>query len=77
MLTQQLKIAFDDAELVRFNERGTIAIVWYGGTTYAVYSVYDSDVHEIDVFSHSDERGCALDRDAALETIEDRLTQHP
>ena len=70
-------MAFDDAELVRFNERGTIAIVWYGGTTYAVYVVTESSVREIDVFSHIDERGCALDRDAALESIEDRLEKHP
>lgn len=77
MVETSLRDAVDGAEYVKFHESGLVFVAWHGGTTYNVYTIppgeQDSPVHEVDVFSVSDEKGRPLDREAAKDRVHEHL----
>lgn len=76
MTETTLRRALDGAHAVVFADHQPVFVVWSGGTTYNVYSLNvngGTPVHETDVFSVSDEKGRPLDRDGAVEHMNDYI----
>ncbi len=72
MTETTLKNAIDGAHAVVFHEYGFVPLfcVWSGGTTYNIYAQDpDGSIHEVYVFSVSDDEGRPLDREAAVDRM--------
>lgn len=70
------KSVLDGAKAVKVDDNIPMitGVVWYGGTTFNVFSGTGTDeLQEVDVFNVSDENGRPVDRDTAVEHMEDYL----
>jgi hypothetical protein len=79
MTETTLKQTFDGAQYVGFSDSGHTCVVWSGGITFNVYSVFPRDtttVAEVDVFSLSNDEGNPVDQAQAEAAVEDYLSRN-